>query len=305
MSNSPVFLDLKKLSEKSILRLFDVAQEIEHRNSLELLKLPPAALVFFEPSTRTRLSFEMACGRLGLASVVLSGKSGTSLEKGESFEDTVLNVAAMKPSIMIVRAKDEIQMDRLASKVGVPWINAGWGKVGHPTQALLDALTIRKFRGHLAKERVLFVGDVQHSRVVSSHLELAKILGYEISFCGPKEFLFEKQSAQGLDINAFENLQAGLEWATVVIALRVQTERHEHHQDPIKYHAQWGLNSKTLQFLSPEALILHPGPVNHGVEIDSQVFYDPRCRVFQQVTQGVFLRQALISLFLKNPEDLL
>jgi len=300
MFNFPAFIDLKKLSENQIFKLFEKAQSLEKDNSALKEHFPPVALLFFEPSTRTRMSFEMACGRLGLSSILLSGKSGTSLEKGESLEDTVLNVAAMKPSLMIVRAQDDLPMDSISQQVKTPWINAGWGKKGHPTQALLDALTIYKFRGQLSKERVLLVGDVRHSRVVASHLELAKALNYQVGCCGPQEFLFETESR----VQSFHSLEEGLRWATVVMALRVQNERHDTQHDLFSYHTTWGLNAKTLANLDQQSLILHPGPVNHGVEIDSQVFHDPRCRILEQVTQGVFLRQALISTLLKNPGDL-
>lgn len=304
MSNSLAFLDLKNLSEKHIHKLFDLALDFEKKDYLEVMKKAPAALLFFEPSTRTRASFEMACGRLGITSVVLSGKSGTSLEKGETFEDTVLNLAAMKPSILIVRAADTLPMQELAEKIKIPWINAGWGKRGHPTQTLLDALTIKKFRGQLSQERILFVGDVRHSRVVSSHTELANTMGYKMAFCGPEEFMYDKKSELSQSGPIFSDLSEGLKWATVVMALRVQLERHENQRDHSQYQKNWGLNRENLKNLSANSLIMHPGPVNHGVEIESAVFQDPRCRILDQVTQGVFLRQALVHTLLNQPGDL-
>ncbi len=304
MSKIPALIDLKELTENKILKLFDLASAIEKKNQIESVRLAPVGLLFFEPSTRTRMSFEMACGRLGLPTLLLSGKWGTSLEKGETLEDTILNIAAMKPSVLIVRAHDELSMKKMAEEVSVPWINAGWGKQGHPTQALLDAQTIRKFVGKLGGKKILFVGDVRHSRVVASHLELSQKLNYQIGVCGPPEFLFSPESHQVRTTQTFDDLEKGLAWADVVIALRVQSERHEHQHHLNQYHQEWGLNEKKLMALNKQGLLLHPGPINHGVELDPQTLKDPRCQVLEQVTQGIYLRQALIKTLLQSPGDL-
>lgn len=304
MSTFPAFIDLKKLTEKQILRLFSLAQQIEKTDQMEELKVAPVALLFFEPSTRTRFSFEMSCGRLGLRSILLSGKAGTSLEKGETLEDTILNIAAMKPSLIVTRADDELAMPAIASTLRIPWINAGWGKRGHPTQALLDALTMQKFLGRLHDKKVLFIGDVRHSRVVASHLELSRILNYQVGVCGPSEFLFSHRTEENAHAKIFKTREEGLKWADVVVALRVQNERHEKQHQLNQYNSEWGLNEKSLTALAAQSLILHPGPINQGVEMTSQALKDSRCHVLEQVTQGVFLRQALIKTLLQEPGDL-
>lgn len=247
------------------------------------------ALLFFEASTRTRMSFETACARLGIQPVRLDTSGGTSLEKGETLEDTILNVDAMKPSFLIIRCGDDLDLEALSKKVQSPIINAGWGKRGHPSQALLDAYTIRKSFGTCENQRLLIVGDVRHSRVASSHFELAKKLGYEVALCGPEEFLGETSGYQ-----IFSSLQEGFEWATVAMALRVQLERHKNHYSLDDYRNKYGFTEKNLAHLSPKALIMHPGPINQGLEMDSQVLLDPRCRVLEQVSNGVVIRQSLI-----------
>ncbi len=295
-------LDLKNVSSSQVHLLFEKAQKISIEN-LTLKKAVPApvALVFLEPSTRTRISFETASKRLGLSTVSLLGAEGTSLEKGESFEDTLLNIDAMGPSAIVLRAPDNLNFHQIKNQLRAPVISGGWGVHGHPTQALLDALTIKKNRGRLEQERVLFVGDTLHSRVVSSHVELSKTMKYEVGVCGPSDWSILKR-IQDQSIVEFKNLSEALSWATVVVALRVQLERHSAKQDIKTYHAQWGLNSESLKKLSSESLIMHPGPVNHGVEIESAIFQDPRCRILQQVTQGVFIRQALLQTFIEDSE---
>ena len=192
----------------------------------------------------------------------------------------------------MIRAGDELDFEDLRKKVSMPILNAGWGKKGHPTQALLDAYTIRKYLGTCEKQKLLIVGDVRHSRVASSHFELAKILGYEVALCGPASFLPEKTSAR-----VFSSLQEGLELATVAMALRVQLERHAESYSLETYRAQYGFTKQNLKVLSDKALIMHPGPINQGTEMDADVLQDPRCKVLQQVSSGVLIRQAIIDTF--------
>ncbi|MGZ3772454.1 MAG: aspartate carbamoyltransferase catalytic subunit [Pseudobdellovibrionaceae bacterium] len=249
------------------------------------------ALLFFEASTRTRMSFETACARLGIYPLRLDSSGGTSLEKGETLEDTVLNVDAMKPDFLVIRCGDELDLQALSQKVKSPILNAGWGKKGHPTQALLDAYTMRKHFGTCENQRVLIVGDIRHSRVASSHFELANKLGYEVALCGPREFI---ENSQGLRV--FSSLKEGFAWATVAMALRVQLERHESKYSLNDYRANYGFTEKNLAHLSSQALIMHPGPINKGVEMDPEILQDPRCRVLDQVSNGVLIRQSLIHL---------
>lgn len=258
-----------------------------------------AALLFFEPSTRTRFSFEMACSRAGYHPLILDGGVGTSIEKGETVEDTIFNIHSMRPSFFIIRCNDLVNLDQLSNELSIPLINAGWGKQGHPTQALLDALTIHEKFGSLEKKNILFVGDVKHSRVVSSHIELSKKLNYNLGYCAPEEFLNETILKSG---HFFKRLQDALAWADVVIALRVQKERHDNENLFLleDYREEFGLNLNSLKNLKIDSLIMHPGPINYGVEIEQEVLKDPRCKILKQVENGVFLREALIRFFFNN-----
>lgn len=287
-------LDLVSLEKTKIDRLFSFADK--HSGS-EAAPVDfkgfgkTGALLFFEASTRTRMSFQTASARLGIYPLLLDGKSGSSLEKGETLEDTVLNIDAMGPSFLVIRCGDDLDLQGLSSQVRAPILNAGWGRKGHPSQALLDAYTIYKGAGTCAGQKLLIVGDVRHSRVAASHFELAPKLGYEVAVCGPVEFLPENPQCK-----VFSSLQEGLEWATVAMALRVQLERHERQHSLGNYRDQFGFNTQNLRSLSSRALILHPGPINQGVELDAEILRDPRCQVLNQVSNGVLIRQGLIYL---------
>lgn len=235
------------------------------------------------------MSFETACAREGLTPILLDSGNGTSLEKGETFEDTVLNIAAMNPALMVIRTGDGLDLEAMSKRIPMPILNGGWGKRGHPTQALLDAYAIYRRKGSLRGQKVLLIGDIRHSRVAASHFELARVLGYDIALCGPRSFLPEKT-----DFKVFDDLEEGLRWATVAMALRVQLERHEEISELGDFHRTWGLNPASLAALSPEGLVMHPGPVNWGVEMSEDVTRDPRCLILDQVGGGVWIRQALI-----------
>lgn len=288
--NKNSLIDLKSISHAQVESLFSVADQISENKKLSFKGSGlTGALLFFESSTRTRMSFETACARLGIHPLLLDGKSGSSLEKGETLEDTVLNVNAMGPSFLVIRSGDGLDFSTLQEKVHAPIFNAGWGQQGHPTQALLDAYTIREHRGSCKNQKLLIVGDIRHSRVAASHLELAQVLDYEVGFCGPKEFLPEASHAR-----SFASLQEGLKWCTVAMALRVQIERHTHQYSLADYRDAFGFNQKNILNLGSQALIMHPGPINQGTELDTDILSDPRCRVLNQVANGVLIRQALI-----------
>lgn len=291
---SASLLDLKTVTADEVARIFALADRLSgekpaDRDYFRQRRGLTAALVFFEPSTRTRMSFEIAAIREGITPVRLDGSAGTSLEKGETAEDTLLNIAAMNPSVIVVRGGDSLDLEAFAKHLKMPILNAGWGRRGHPTQALLDAFTIRKMRGSIRQQRVLLIGDVRHSRVAASHFELAPLLGYEIALCGPREFLPEAPN-----VRVFENLREGLEWASVAMALRVQLERHPDAPNLADYHGRWGLNASNLAALGPQALIMHPGPVNWGTELAIEVAKDRRAVILEQVTGGVLIRQTLL-----------
>lgn len=298
-------IDFSQLNDKAIYDLFKASLTLKRNfNNYSLSQVQVkgiAYLLFFEPSTRTRFSFESACARSGVHPIVLAGNRGTSLEKGETMEDTVLNLDALRPLFFIIRCPDELNLNELSKKITTPIFNAGWGWKGHPTQALLDALTLFERWDHLTGKKLLFVGDVKHSRVVSSHVELAKICGYQIGYCAPE--YFRPRNTDGIEV--FDNIQSGLKWADAVCALRVQKERHfdldvRQEFDIENYRQQFGLNQKTLKFLKPTGWLLHPGPINYGVELEKEVLADSRSVVLKLVENGMFLRQAIVQNFLNG-----
>lgn len=304
MSSTSSVIDLKSFSSQEIYSLFEKA--------LDLKKVTPkdrlthnhtaargcVALLFFEPSTRTRFSFEVSCVRSGLHPLILSGSSGTSLEKDETPEDTIKNIEAMKPLFFIIRAPDSLDLNSIALDLNVPIINAGWGKKGHPTQALLDALTVFENWGSIENKNILFVGDIKHSRVVRSHQELSQVLKYNLGYSCPAYFLPEQLEKKSM---YFSHLSEGLQWADVVVSLRVQKERHlDSAFDLADYVKSYGLNSSQLTALKSEGLILHPGPINYGVEMEKEVLSDSRSQVLKLVENGVYIRESIIQQTLKG-----
>ncbi len=300
-SSKSSLINLKNLSQETVGTLFSKTLELKNNFNQHALSSGvyhsgykgTAGLLFFEPSTRTRFSFEAACSRAGFHPLILDGIAGTSLEKGETVEDTILNLEALRPLFFVIRCDDQLDLMKMSQQISIPIINAGWGMQGHPTQALLDAVTIFEKRGELAKQNILFVGDIKHSRVVSSHIELAIISGSQLAFCAPDDFLPEQIPA---NVKIFSKLEEALQWADVTIALRVQKERHGLNAkfSLNDYRAHFGINSARLEKLNPDALVMHPGPINYGVEIESEILTDPRCVILKQVENGVFLREALI-----------
>ncbi len=235
----------------------------------------------------------------------LAGK-GTSLEKGETVEDTVRNIAAMGHELLVIRGQDDIDLAHLARITGKPVVNAGWGKRGHPTQALLDLFTVSEFCD-LQKCRILFLGDILHSRVAQSNFELMDLFGIEWGICGPQELL--PAALPHSKSLRFDNLEAGLKWANMVMALRYQAERHEPAEgaEPSLlsprfqvYRDRYGLNAERIAALPADFLIMHPGPVNKGVEMTQEVYDDPRSIILQQVSHGVWLRQAVMTMILSG-----
>ncbi len=285
-------LDLQNWSPKDLEQLFF---QIDHEPKETAEKFSgskkTAALIFLEPSTRTRLSFELACAKENIDRILLDAGGGSSLEKGETLEDTFLNVAAMKPDLLIVRVPEQFPLKEITEELGIPTLNGGWGKRAHPTQALLDIATIYKEKNinfsKFNKLKLLFTGDVLHSRVFSSHQELAKILGYEIGVACP-----EQLKVPGTKY--FTKLSEGLQWADVVMALRTQKERHDGKKIQDSDINDYQLNSESLKKLSKDALILHPGPVNWGTELSINVVNDSRNKILKQVEMGVTIRRLLV-----------
>lgn len=295
------FLDFRHYQRKDLVSLFQLADEMRLKKAEKRRFQGTAALLFFESSTRTRMSFETACWKLGLGPILIDINSGSSLSKGETPEDTILNVSAMDPEVMIVRCGNTLDLEKISQEIQPPIVNAGWGAKAHPTQALLDLYTLWRER-ELKGLKLLIVGDILHSRVASSHFEVFQTMGVDIGACGPDVF---KPSVPIPGLKWFSKLNEGLEWCDTVMALRLQLERHPSgvQLEPIDFHQSYGLNNKSLSSLKSDALIMHPGPVNRGVELADEVFYDPRCRIFNQVNCGVYVRMALLERVLHHKMD--
>lgn len=301
------FFSSEQLTANEIDLLFSRAKlfkdEFTAKGNIDHLVSPSnrvMALVFAEPSTRTRLSFQMAGFRLGVRSVSLDNPSVASLSKGETLEDTLRNVAAMRPDAMVVRFNDDMDAQKVLPQLGCPIINAGIGTEEHPTQALLDAYTIQEYRGQVKGERVLIVGDVLHSRVANSNLILLKKMGAEVAYCAPEEFAPQKHNWKG--VKQFGTIAEGIEWATVVMGLRVQRERHPAGRSVglsiAEYRERYRIGGDQLNLFIKDGILLHPGPVIRGIEFSDFVLSDSRCKVLEQVTNGVFVRAALVSFVL-------
>lgn len=253
-----------------------------------------AQLLFVQPSTRTRASFEIACGRLGIATASLWNLHFSSMAKGETLEDTIQCLMALKPSVIILRCGNNIS-DIL--KLGsVPVINAGLGMEEHPTQALIDAFTIRQFNGKLKGIKVLIVGDVLHSRVANSNLKLLKLLKADLGFCAPKE-LSPKESKVWETVKRFESLNSGIQWADVIMCLRVQKEHHNLRSfgfSMAEYRDKYYIGQDRMKIFKQDGILLHPGPALRGVEIDSKVLNDSRCHIITQVENSSYIRAAVL-----------
>ena len=253
-------------------------------------------LIFLEPSTRTRISFQMAGRRMGIGSVRLDGSSSNSRVKGESDVDTIETVAAMMPDFLVVRYGGDVEVQACLEGLSCPVINAGSGAAGHPTQALLDVYTILQKRGKIEDEKILFVGDVLHSRVANSNLTLLKSMGAKIGIFCPEHLLPKSQEWSGAKV--FSSLSEGMKWSSVTMALRIQMERHnegEHSMPLDHYVKQYRVDSEAMTNLSEDGILMNPGPFVHDVELTSEVLEDPRCCVREQVTNGMFVRASLIS----------
>lgn len=283
------FLDFQGISAQKISSFFLKASKLDFSTP------PPTNAhivghLFFEPSTRTQLSFNTATLRCG-AQPLLFMPENSSLKKGETFLDTLLTVQSMGVSCLVIRHgyRESLRKD-IVPYLKVPVINAGEGISGHPTQALLDGMTILQERGKIEGEKIVFIGDIEHSRVAKSNFELLSLMGAKLGICGPREWLPKNSN---FDFHHFENLSQGLKWATVCMALRIQKERHD--SDFNLDFNQFQLNKNVLKDFDPKGIILHPGPFNREVEITSDVLNDPRCAIWKQVSNGVKVRTALLQ----------
>lgn len=288
-------LGLRELSKNEIEAILDRAAywEAQPTKLNPVLKEHFVANMFFENSTRTRFSFEMAEKRLG-AQVLNFAAAASSMEKGESIYDTVRTLESMGIDAGVIRLKPIGVLAELAQKVNVPLINAGDGNNEHPTQALLDLYTMRKQFGSLQGLQVSIIGDIQHSRVARSNLWALQKLGASVKFCAPAQLQAPELAAYAPYVSVDEALQAD-----VVMMLRVQLERHENNLKPDDYREQYGLTVARAQQMKPHAIIMHPAPVNRNVEIDDELVESETSRIFPQMANGVPIRMAVIERALK------
>ena len=297
-------LALEPLNADELTFLLDQSkpfQEIQRHplKKLATLRGKTVALAFFENSTRTRISFGTAASRLGADTMNLQAEA-SSLKKGESLLDTVHTLDAMKPDCLVLRHAASGAADFVARHLDVPVINAGDGMHEHPSQGLLDALTIRDRKGSIANLHVTILGDILHSRVARSNIHLLGKFGCRFTLCGPAMWVpreLEKIGAPGVSIRRVFRVEEALEGADVVLVLRVQTERlHEPALSTDDYVLLYQLSAERLRRAKPDALVLHPGPMNRGIEITPEVADSAQSCVLDQVTNGLAVRMALLFL---------
>ena len=294
------------LDVPQIRHFLDVARAfsscVKNGETIPLLQGKTIVNLFFENSTRTRTSFEIATRKLAGSTINFSA-STSSVQKGETLIDTAKNIQALQAHCLVVRHSSAGSPATLAREVNLPVVNAGDGFHEHPTQGLLDAFTIEEKLGKVAGKRVVILGDIAHSRVARSSIHVLKKLGASVAVCGPPTLLPPHPEALGVDF-AYR-LEELLSSADVVMALRIQFERQNRMQIPstAEYARVWGLNRERAKLLKKEAIILHPGPVNRGVELDTDVADGPHSVILDQVTNGVSVRMAALAT-LCNPEGL-
>jgi len=298
-------LGIEPLRPDAITEILDVAenyvtlnrQPTKHSNALAGLT---QINMFFENSTRTQASFELAGKRLG-ADVMNMAMQASSIKKGETLIDTALTLNAMHPDLLVVRHPHSGAVDLLAQKVNCAVLNAGDGKHEHPTQALLDALTIRRAKGRLHRLNIAICGDIAHSRVARSNLILLGKMENRVRLVGPPTLMPSQISELGVEV--YHDMRQGLQDVDVVMMLRLQRERMDGGFIPSEreYYHRYGLDAEKLSYAKPDAIVMHPGPMNRGVEIDGDIADDINRSVIQeQVEMGVAVRMATMDLLARN-----
>lgn len=293
-------LGIKYINKKDIDLIFETADHFKEVINRPIKKVPSLrditiANIFFENSTRTKLSFELAQKRLS-ADVISFSAAQSSVKKGETLIDTVNNILSMKVDMVVMRHSNPGAAHFLSQNVKASIVNAGDGAHEHPTQALLDSYSIREKLGDVAGKKVVIVGDVLHSRVALSNIYALQMQGAEVKVCGPKTLI--PRHIESLGVTVESNLRKALEWCDVANMLRVQNERMDVNFFPStrEYAQQYGLDKTLLDSLNKEIIIMHPGPINRGVEITSDVADSKQSVILNQVENGVAIRMAVIYL---------
>jgi len=293
-------LGIKYINEQDINLIFETADHFKEVINRPIKKVPSLrditiANIFFENSTRTKLSFELAQKRLS-ADVISFSAAQSSVKKGETLIDTVNNILSMKVDMVVMRHSNPGAAHFLSQNVKASIVNAGDGAHEHPTQALLDSYSIREKLGDVAGKKVVIVGDILHSRVALSNIYALQMQGAQVKVCGPKTLI--PRYIESLGVTVEPNLRKALEWCDVANMLRVQNERMDVNFFPStrEYAQQYGLDKILLDSLNKEIIIMHPGPINRGVEITSDVADSKQSVILNQVENGVAIRMAVIYL---------
>lgn len=305
MSQSPVWnrkdlIDVEHLSRDEIETIFTAATAFKRGIEADGKKQPflegrTVVNLFLEPSTRTRLAFEVAASRLSADTITVTGDA-SSLTKGETLRDTARNMEALKADMIIMRHSASGAPNYLSKVVDIPVINGGDGSHAHPTQALLDAFTLLEKFHSLDGKKITILGDILFSRVARSNIWCLQKLGAEVTIAGPSTLV--PKEFEALDVKVCHDLQEALEEADAVMLLRIQHERQTatHFPSIGEYTSTFGLNKQRAKWLKPGAIIMHPGPINRGVEIDSELADSENSVILEQVTNGIVVRMAVLHL---------
>jgi len=299
-------LGIQELEVSEIMTILDTAESLSEISTREVKKVPTLRgktiiNLFFEPSTRTRSSFELAAKRLS-ADIVNFSQQTSSVVKGESLKDTVLNLEAMNPDALVIRHSCSGAPHFVSTFCRSHVINAGDGSHEHPTQALLDALTIRQYKKNFPNLKVVIVGDILHSRVARSNIFLLQKVGASVTLVGPPSLLPPEFGQLGVQIE--HNLDKALEGADVVMMLRIQRERQKANYFPSlrEYRNLYCLTRERFRLAKKDAIIMHPGPINRGVEISSEMADSVKSVILKQVENGIAIRMAVLYLLLGGKE---
>ena len=293
-------LGIKNLQREDIELIFKTADNFKRIINQPIKKVPTLrditiANLFFENSTRTRLSFELAEKRLS-ADVINFSSSSSSVKKGETLVDTVNNILAMKVDMVVIRHPNPGAAEFLSRNVKATIVNAGDGAHEHPTQALLDSFSIRERLGKVKGKKVVIIGDVLHSRVALSNIHCLQKLGAEVAVCGPSTLI--PKFINSLGVHHYSDLKKALNWCDVANVLRIQLERQDVNYFPSlrEYSMVYGVNKELLDSLEKEIVVMHPGPINRGVELSSDVADSDHAIILDQVENGVAIRMAVMYL---------
>lgn len=297
-------LGIRNLSVEEIKLIFDTADKFKEVLNRPIKKVPSLrhltiANVFFENSTRTKLSFELAQKRLS-ADIINFSSSVSSVKKGESLLDTINNILVMKVDMIVMRHPNPGAPHFVAKNINASVVNAGDGTHEHPTQALLDSYTIREKLGKIKNKKIAIIGDISHSRVAISNIYALQKLGAKVMLCGPSTLIPKYISSMGVQIE--NNIENALKWCDVANVLRIQLERQKDKFFPSlrEYSLYYGINKKLLEKINKDIVIMHPGPINRGVELNSDVADSNNSIILDQVENGVAIRMAVMYLLSLN-----